>query len=127
MASKELTAKKENRVDTERRRAQNWMTPAVDIYETEEALTLVADLPGVARDALELGVDHEILTIEGRIEADAASVAYREFAGGYYRRFQLPDNLDLDKIGADMRHGVLTVTLPKAAAARPRRIEVSVH
>lgn len=126
MGNKEMTLKKANDLSVEKR-SGDWLTPAVDIFETEEALTLVADLPGMGKEDLHLGVEGGILTIEGPAATGDDSF-YREFgAGGYYRRFQLPDNLDVEKTAAELRNGVLTVTLPKAAAARPRRIEVSVH
>jgi HSP20 family molecular chaperone IbpA len=126
MGNKEIALKKGNELSVEKR-SGDWLTPAVDIFETEEAVTLVADLPGMGKENLQLGVEAGILTLQG--PADTGDDAfYREFgANGYYRRFQLPDNLDLEKIAAQLRNGVLTVTLPKAAAARPRRIEVSVH
>ncbi|WP_027716088.1 Hsp20/alpha crystallin family protein [Desulfuromonas sp. TF] len=126
MGNKEIALKKGNELSVEKR-SGDWLTPAVDIFETEEAVTLVADLPGMGKENLQLGVEASILTLQG--PADTGDDAfYHEFgANGYYRRFQLPDNLDLEKIAAELRNGVLTVTLPKAAVARPRRIEVSVH
>ena len=125
MGNKEIALKKGNELSVEKR--SDWLTPAVDIFETEDAVTLVADLPGMGKENLQLGVEAGILTLQG--PADTGDDAfYREFgANGYYRRFQLPDNLDLEKIAAELKNGVLTVILPKAAAARPRRIEVSVH
>lgn len=126
MGNKEMTLKKNNELSVERRSGGR-ITPAVDIFESAEALTLVADLPGMEREDLHLGVEGGILTIEGPA-ATGDNAFYREFeAGGYHRRFQLPDNLDLEKVAAELKNGVLTVTLPKAAAARPRRIEVTVH
>ena len=115
--NKELTVNKgENPLSTERR-LENWMTPAVDIYENNDGLTLRADLPGVSRDQLNLGVEQGVLTIEGKTAG----------SNGYYRRFQLPEHLDLEHIKAELKHGVLTLTLPKAEAAKPRRIAVTVH
>lgn len=126
MGNNEMTLKKTNESSVEKHSGA-WLSPAVDIFETEEALTLVADLPGMGKEDLHLGVEGGILTIEGPA-ATGDDAFYREFgADGYYRRFQLPENLDLEKIAAELKNGVLTVTLPKAAAARPRRIEVSVH
>jgi len=126
MANKEMAIKKNSEPRVEKRSGE-WLTPAVDIFETEEALTLVADLPGTGKENLQIGVEAGILTLQGPANTEGEAF-YREFgAGGYYRRFQLPDNLDLEKIAAELKNGVLTVTLPKAAAARPRRIEVSVH
>lgn len=126
MGNKELSVNKGDELSA-KRRAGTWLTPAVDIFETEAALTLVADMPGVGKEALRLGIESDILTIEGMVAAGEKAF-YREFAAsGYYRRFQLPDNLDLEKVTAELKEGVLTVKLPKAAAARPRRIEVTVH
>jgi len=126
MGNKELTVNKGKELNVEKNKG-SWLTPAVDIFETEEALTLVADLPGVGKENLQIGVEKDILTIEGPATIGGEAF-YREFdAAGYYRRFQLPDNLDIGKIVAELKDGVLTVSLPKAAAARPRRIEVTVH
>lgn len=126
MGNKEMTVHKCSKPRAEQRGGAR-LTPAVDIFETEEALTLVVDLPGVEKDNLQLGVENDILTIEGQV-AKGGEAYYREFgSSGYYRRFQLPDNLDLEKIAAELKDGVLTVRLPKSAAARPRRIEVTVH
>jgi len=113
----EMTLSKENGALSRERKLENWLTPAVDIYENTEGLTLVADLPGVNRDRLDLGVEQGVLTIE------AKGVG----AFGYYRRFQLPEYLDLEHVSAELKHGVLTMSVPKAAAARPRKIEVTVH
>jgi len=116
MTSKDLTIKKEGTLSTERR-TENWMTPAVDIYENNDGLTLLADLPGVGRDQLNLGVEQGVLTIEATTTNNY----------GYYRRFQLPEHLDLEHVRADLKHGVLTLNLPKAEAAKPRKIAVTVH
>lgn len=111
------------------RKIDSWLTPAIDIFETEERLTLVADLPGVPKDRLNLGIDKGVLTIEALAPTSTdGGTMFREFGTtGYYRRFQLPDTLEFDKVAADLKDGVLTVKMPKAAAARPRKIEVTVH
>lgn len=132
MSEKELTISKGKGGDVAfagNRKADNWLTPAVDIFENEAALTLVADLPGVPKDRLNLGLDHGVLTIEALAPTVTdEGTLFREFGTiGYYRRFQLPDTLEFDKVAADLKNGVLTVKMPKAAAARPRRIEVTVH
>lgn len=118
-ASNELTVKKESNVPSKERRTENWLTPAVDIFESNDGLTLIADLPGVGRDQLDLGVEQGVLTIEAA--AGSASEV------GYYRRFQLPEHLDLEHVSAELKHGVLTLRLPKAEAAKPRRIAVTMH
>jgi len=116
-SNSELTHTKEPGTLSRERKVENWLSPAVDIYENTEGLTLIADLPGVARDQLDLGVEQGVLTIEAQSGASF----------GYYRRFQLPEHLDLEHVSAELKHGVLTVVVPKAAAARPRKIEVTVH
>lgn len=105
---------------------QKYSTPAVDIYEQDGGLTLVADMPGVALDKLKIDVDHELLTLEGETAIVAAGEQlFSEFApAGYYRQFRLPEHLDLEKIDARLSDGVLTLKLPRASAAIPRRIEV---
>jgi len=132
MSEKELTISKGNAGDMDvagNRKIDSWLTPAVDIFESEAALTLVADLPGVPKDRLSLGIDKGVLTIEALAPTLAAEGAlFREFGTtGYYRRFQLPDTLEFDKVAADLKDGVLTVRMPKAAKARPRKIEVTIH
>lgn len=109
---------------------QNYGTPAVDIYEQEGGLTLVADMPGVTNKDLKIAIDKGVLTLEGAVSASQdGERLYREFASsGYYRQFHLPEHIDLEKVDAEMKDGVLTLRLPKAEAALPKRIEVkTVH
>ncbi|MGK2905500.1 MAG: Hsp20/alpha crystallin family protein [Desulfuromonadales bacterium] len=104
-----------------------FIRPAVDIFETEQGLTLVADLPGVVKEDLIIDVDRGLLTVQ----ADAKShlkgePIRREFLhGNFYRQFQLPDEVDSEKIVAELKKGVLTLQLPKSDAAKPRRIEIT--
>ncbi len=129
MSEKELRIGKGGELANGERQVDNWLTPAVDIYEDDQVLTLVADLPGVPKGRLNLGIDKGVLTIE----ALAPSVSddqglYREFGTtGYYRRFQLPDALEFDQVAAELKDGVLKVAMPKSASARPRKIEITVH
>lgn len=128
MTEKELSVKKEETGIARDRSAETWLSPAVDIYEDEETLTLFADLPGVPRDRLNLGIEQGILTVEALAPAEENGSVFREFkTTGYYRRFQLPESLEFDKVSAELTDGVLKLRLPKAAAARPRKIEVTVH
>lgn len=129
MSEKDLTIKNGGAVAEGERQVDNWLTPAVDIYENDQVLTLVADLPGVPKGRLNLGIDKGVLTIEALApSADDGSELYREFGTtGYYRRFQLPDALEFDKVEAELKDGVLRVVMPKSAAARPRKINVTVH
>lgn len=113
----------------ETRTRDSYMSPAVDIYETEDGLVLLADLPGVEKSGLGIEVDQGLLTIEARpsrVQADEE--ASREYVlRDFYRQFRLPDTIDPSTSSADLKNGVLTLRLPRAAAAKPRRIEVSVH
>ncbi len=127
MTEKNLSKQPENSLPSEATRSrEHFVTPAVDIFETEQGLTLVADVPGLDREHLRIDIDKGILTLEGRIpEWQGSQEIYREFTmPSYYRQFQLPDTVDLAKISAEIQNGVLTLKLPKAEAAKPRRIEV---
>ncbi|MCC6727839.1 MAG: Hsp20/alpha crystallin family protein [Chthonomonadales bacterium] len=108
------------------RAQEQFAPPPVDIYETPDALVVEADLPGVGRDDLRVEVKDGILTIEGhaRAEAPGRSV-YREFEMPSYRReFQLSDAVDVERISAQLRNGVLTLRLPRPEQARPKQIRV---
>jgi HSP20 family protein len=103
--------------------------PAVDIWESEQALVLQADVPGVLKDDVEINLDQDVLTISGRValdEYDRLRPVYSEFnVGNYFRRFSLGETIDQAAISADMQDGVLTVTLPKKEKAQPRKITVT--
>lgn len=108
------------------RAPERHLTPPVDIYETSDGLVVVADLPGVPRDGLDIRVEDDILTIQGRptVEAQGEEV-YREYVlKDFFRQFELTDTVDQEGISANLQHGVLTLTLPKAEKAKPRRIPV---
>lgn len=102
------------------------VTPAVDIYENDEEILLIADFPGVAKDQVSVNLDRDVLTIEGRrvsgIEKGPISTEYPEFE--LLRSFTLPSGVDPDKVSAKIEHGVLQVHLPKHAALRPRKIDI---
>jgi len=104
--------------------------PAVDIKEREHAYELHVDLPGVDPKQVEVTADNGVLEIKGdrnselKKSQDGYSRIERHY-GRFYRRFTLPEQANADGIQATAEHGVLTVTIPKAEAARPRRIEVS--
>jgi len=101
--------------------------PAVDIFETDEGLTLMADLPGVNGEGLDVDIDKGILTLRGKVQLEKKEKClFAEFTGGdYYRQFQLPDHIDIENVAAELQDGVLVLSLPKAAAAKPRKIEIS--
>lgn len=104
-----------------------YFEPEVDIYETEEALMLSADLPGVEPADLSTELRENLLTISARVEpADGNwKPLHQEYTvGNYLRQFRLGQQIDQGKISAVLKDGVLTLTLPKADHARPRRIQV---
>lgn len=100
--------------------------PYVDVFENEQEILVVADLPGVAREDLSIELDENELTIEGRrkphTEGTSLSAEYRP--SDFRRSFVLPQGIDRDKVDAQLAAGVLRLRLPKAEALRPRRIEV---
>jgi HSP20 family protein len=102
--------------------------PAVDIFETERELTLLADLPGVKAKDLKIDLKDDVLTLtadETPLEGPGEKDVFREYrTGTYYRQFSLSDTIDQSKIEAVMKDGVLRLTLPKVEAATPRKIAV---
>ena len=111
-------------------RDQPSMTPRVDVLEDESGITLLADLPGVPKDALDIRVEGESLSIEGTVTAptpQAMEASYAEVRVPRYRRsFTLSRELDATRIEASLKDGVLKLRIPKQAEARPRRISVKV-
>ncbi len=131
MAEKTVATRSQQSVTPSReetRSQEQYVTPPVDIYETPEGLIVKADLPGVARDSMDIRVENNLLTIR----ANAAHVApgdfiYREYGlVNFFRQFELSERVDQSKISAELNHGVLTLNLPKAEEAKPRRIDVKV-
>lgn len=112
------------------RRDQPSMTPLVDVLEDETGITVLADMPGVSRDVLEIRVEGESLLIEGAITAttpQAMEASYAEVRVPRYRRsFTLSRELDAARIEAKLKDGVLTLRIPKQEQAQPRRISVKV-
>lgn len=104
-------------------------TPRVDIFETAEQVVLLADMPGVNPDDVDITLEKHILTITGPAAAPAPegfSLVHREYRPGTYRRqFSLSDGIDRDGIEANLKNGVLQLVLPKAEPLKARRITVS--
>ena len=126
----EYNDQKEKALTREETRAQNnYRSPAVDIYETEDGLVVMADLPGVDRGGLEINVEQGVLTLEAHTGGEVVGEEIsREFVlRSFYRQFRLPDSIDASTSSAVLKNGVLTLNLPRAAAAKPRRIEVRPH
>lgn len=102
--------------------------PNADVFETENALTVVLEMPGVDRDHIDIGIDNGVLTVEGQIDFgkyEGLQPVYSEYNVGPYRRsFRISNRIDQDKISAEMCDGVIKLVLPKAEEAKPRKIEV---
>jgi len=130
MAEKTVaTPEAQKAVTTESTRNQErYVAPPVDIYETRDGLVVLADLPGVSKDALDVRVDNNVLTIRGRADhAGPKDGTYREYElVNFFRQFELSDKVDQQRITADLKQGVLTLMLPKAEEAKPRQIAVRV-
>jgi HSP20 family molecular chaperone IbpA len=103
-------------------------TPEVDIFETEKAITLLADIPGVKPDKMNIDLRDNILTIIGDIDpvegADEEDVVIEYETGRFYRQFTLSEVIDQNKIDAKLADGVLRLNLPKVEKATPRKIAI---
>ena len=112
----------------ETRQEERYLIPPVDIYETAEGLAVIADMPGVNKDGIDIRVDDNILTIQGKTEHIAPGDPINTEFGllNFYRQFQLGSEVDQGNICADLKHGVLTIQLPKAEKHKPKRIAVKV-
>jgi|OpeIllAssembly_1097287.scaffolds.fasta_scaffold607035_2 HSP20 family molecular chaperone IbpA len=126
MNDKNMTISNDQAVNRETTRSEvRYVTPPVDILESDEGLTIRADVPGLDEKILEISVDQGVLTIEGKAVFGNGDLLWREYAmDGYWRQFQLPDTFDAGKAKASIKNGVLTLTLPKAEAAKPRKIAI---
>jgi HSP20 family molecular chaperone IbpA len=106
------------------------LMPPVDVFEDGAGITMLADLPGVARDQLMLSVEGDTLTIEAEMSLatpPGMEASHAEVGLSRYRRvFTLSKELDSGAIAAELKHGLLTLRIPKAAHAQPRRIEIRV-
>ena len=102
--------------------------PYSDIYETDEALTVLMEMPGVEREGVNIALENDVLRVEGKIDFskyEGMEPVYTEFNVGHYTRsFALSGKIDREGIGAQLEDGVLVLTLPKAREAQPRRIAI---
>ena len=102
--------------------------PYSDIYETDEALTVLMEMPGVEREGVSVALEDDVLRVEGKIDFskyEGMEPVYTEFNVGHYTRsFALSGKIDRERIGAQLEDGVLVLTLPKAREAQPRRIAI---
>jgi HSP20 family protein len=130
MAEKELQVreKQELQTDAEHTIPGVVFTPAVDIFESEEEITLLADMPGVPSDGVTIDLHNDELKVTGEVEPQGSeneTPLVREYeTGRFHRHFSLSDRIAQDKITASMKDGVLRLVLPKVENAKPRKIEV---
>ena len=119
---KELVSKEEKTVPG------RYYVPYGDIYETDAALSVMLEMPGIERKDLDIALENDVLRVEGRIDFskyDGMEPVYTEYNVGHYSRsFTLSNKIDRDGISAQLEDGVLTLTLPKAKEAQPRKIAI---
>lgn len=104
-------------------------TPSVDIYETENALVLNAEVPGIDEGDIEIKIEDNTLTIKGerKFEKETKEENYHRIErayGSFYRSFTLPHNVDQDRIEAEHENGILKITMPKKPELKPRKVKV---
>ena len=128
--SKEIQVKPKQELATgaEQTRPGLVFTPSVDIFETEEEIILLADMPGVSSDSIAVDLRENTLTFTGEAASEAGedeeAILSEYETGQYYRQFTLSSVIDQDKIDANLTDGVLRLSLPKVEKATPRTIEV---
>lgn len=119
---KELVSREEKTVPA------RYYVPATDIYETDDALTVVMEVPGVERKDIDINLERDVIRVEARIDPskyDGLDPLYTEYNVGHFARaFSLSGKIDQQQIGAQLEDGVLTLTLKKSRDAVPRRIEI---
>ena len=132
MSDQELKVQQKQEVqrDSEATKPEKYFVPAVDIYETPKEVVVVAEMAGVATDGVEVILDDDVLTLRGsvadEVPADSRLLARVFETGHYLRRFTVAETIDQAGISATMNNGLLTVTLPKAEPAKPKKIEIRV-
>jgi HSP20 family molecular chaperone IbpA len=130
MAGQELEVQQKKEVASQQEKTipARFYVPPTDIFETADALKIVMEVPGVPKEAVDVKVENEVLTIEGRIETTnykGFEPLYTEYPIGHFaRNFTLPWQVDQQNIAAHLEDGVLTLTLSKRPESRPRRIAI---
>jgi HSP20 family protein len=115
---------------SEPRTSRPW-SPAVDILETDDALVLRADLPDVKAEDIDVRVENNTLTLSGKRNFDKDETVkgwhrIERSYGEFVRSFEVPSTVDTEKVAADYKNGVLTISLPKKEAAKPRQVKVAI-
>jgi len=125
MTDRKDITKTENKA-IEKTRELRTATPSVDIYENENEILLYADIPGVHKDAVTVNIENGKLSVSGIRRLDHQGVSnWEEFVDvEYVRSFSIPQTINVENVGANLKDGVLTLHLPKSEATKPRRIEI---
>ena len=130
-SSQDLALRQKQEVATKEERTVpgRYYAPVTDIYETDNGLMIVMEMPGVTKERVSIDLQGDVLRIEGQIDFSqykGMEPVYTEYNVGHYvRAFSLPSKTDREKIAAQLEDGVLTLTLPKVLEAQPRRISIS--
>lgn len=124
MDGKDLTKKDQNMVESTRNVRQ--AAPLVDIYENENEILLHAEMPGVQKDDISINIDNGRLTVSGvRTLEKVGAAEWEEFGDVEYQRaFSVPQTIDVNKVNAELKDGILALHLPKSEAAKPKTIEI---
>ena len=131
MVEQELSVQQKREVEKKQERTipARVFVPVTDIFETDQTLTVVLEMPGVDKQNVDVRVENDVLTIEGRIDFSKyqeLQPVYTEYnIGNYARSFEIPSKIKQDGIGAELKDGVMTLVLPKAETAKARKIKVS--
>jgi HSP20 family protein len=131
MANQELQVQHKREVEKKRESTVPVLDflPVTDIFETEQALTVVLEMPGVGKESVEIDLENDVITITGRIDSskyEGLQPLYTEYnIGNYSRSFQISSKIEQEGIKAELKDGVMTLVLPRAEKAIPRRISVS--
>jgi HSP20 family protein len=127
MAAQQQLAERQQAEVTRREERPQYYRPAVDVSETTKELILRYDMPGVGKESVDITMDKGTLSVTGTTEPEQSGTAvYRETrVGDYHREFTLPEDVDTERITAEMKEGVLTVRIAKAAKAQPKRIQIT--
>ena len=131
MSPQELQVQQKREVETKEESTMpaRLFQPQTDIFETSEALTLVLEMPGVDKGSVEVKVENDVLNIDGRVDFskyDGLQPLYTEYNVGHYARsFRLSSKIEQEGISAELKDGVMTLVLPKAEKAKPRKIKVN--
>ena len=124
-----LQEQKAARAGGETTKNETYFAPHVDIFETEKDVVVIADMPGVASESIDLSLEDNILTIQGHREPQKqmGRILLEEYESGHYlRRFIVAETIDQEKIEASLADGVLRLRLPKVGPAQPKKIQVKI-